>query len=631
MTRPLTDYANTNKQLQIQIKITINLIEKCYQQIHLINALIPDQSLFLLLLHYNNTNNNKPNTNTPTMPTTNLMNNPSQSLHTYPQTHIISIHQYTITSPNTQNKTQPASLHSSSNYTPNTTTSTATTATHTTHTQPQSYTQQRATPYPVPYPHRAVVTTTQPYQPQTQHKTITAPQTRSAISKPPTTHNRTNTQPTQPTTQRYQYPPQYQHQTQPQTKPTVTTTAPQSQPTNTYPQPIITTTHPPTYQYPPPYQPPPNYPPTHAPPDDKLKHCARNYFGGKIYFNWRDEQSLIQCLSNGANPNQKIDGILLIRYFITDKNSYQLSNDWLNIINILLNSKNHKIDIFQVDKTDENLLETMVKRPGYFDLFKFIFEYYSKHDRDNIAKLLSYKDKNGNNLIMLSMMNGENWRITETIFEQGYTIDCFEQNNSNNDPFTIALKLKFFKYVECMIRNCSYKNRIKILKEYPNLFHIAINNLNNSLFCYLLHRTNLALYLSDTHTKYTHPLTKLIVQQQFISDEERKTNGENILMCYVQYISECLPGKFKMKEISSNIEIELRKRNIPIDISNMIIYYTVGDEQYNKTLQYSYEFNQHMLQLIIMVNKREKKNVFPCFVDLNIQEIYETYMSKQKS
>eukprot|EP01083_Nonionella_stella_P192243 710810_1 len=159
-------------------------------------------------------------------------------------------------------------------------------------------------------------------------------------------------------------PPQYQHQTQPQTKPTVTTTAPQSQPTNTYPQPIITTTHPPTYQYPPPYQPPPNYPPTHAPPDDKLKHCARNYFGGKIYFNWRDEQSLIQCLSNGANPNQKIDGILLIRYFITDKNSYQLSNDWLNIINILLNSKNHKIDIFQVDKTDENLLETMVKRPG---------------------------------------------------------------------------------------------------------------------------------------------------------------------------------------------------------------------------------------------------------------------------
>eukprot|EP01084_Bolivina_argentea_P063728 116297_1 len=35
----------------------------------------------------------------------------------------------------------------------------------------------------------------------------------------------------------------------------VTTTAPQSQPTNTYPQPIITTTHPPTYQYPPPTYP----------------------------------------------------------------------------------------------------------------------------------------------------------------------------------------------------------------------------------------------------------------------------------------------------------------------------------------------------------------------------------------
>eukprot|EP01083_Nonionella_stella_P192244 710811_1 len=64
-------------------------------------------------------------------------------------------------------------------------------------------------------------------------------------------------------------PPQYQHQTQPQTKPTVTTTAPQSQPTNTYPQPIITTTYPPTYQSPPNYPPlnypPPNYQPTTTP------------------------------------------------------------------------------------------------------------------------------------------------------------------------------------------------------------------------------------------------------------------------------------------------------------------------------------------------------------------------------
>eukprot|EP01084_Bolivina_argentea_P069234 126025_1 len=144
MTQPLTHYANTNNTSSNTNKnYYTSKLRNANNRIH---ALILHQSLLLLLLHYNNTNINKPNANTHTIPITKPMNNPTQT--------------------QTQNKTQPTSLYSSFNYTPNTTTTTATTATHL-HTQPQRYTPQISTPYPALYPHRTVVTTTQPYQPQT--------------------------------------------------------------------------------------------------------------------------------------------------------------------------------------------------------------------------------------------------------------------------------------------------------------------------------------------------------------------------------------------------------------------------------------------------------------------------------